>query len=59
MQVYGADFSGDRNQRRGIYYASGSLEKRSLLIDKVVHCDDRLDLLAAIHFSFPVVLLCN
>jgi hypothetical protein len=51
MKVFGADFSGARNPSRGIYYASGSLEKGSLFIDKVVHCDDRLDLLVAIHFS--------
>ncbi len=51
MQVYGADFSGARNPSRGIYYAEGKLNKRTLHLERVVHCDDRLDLLMAIHFS--------
>lgn len=51
MKIFGADFSGARDPSRGIYYAAGSLDKRSLVIDQVVHCDDRLDLLVAIHFS--------
>lgn len=51
MKVFGADFSGARNPSRGIYYAKGSLENGVLLIDELVHCDDRLDLLASIHFS--------
>ena len=51
MKVYGADFSGGRDASRGIYYAEGSLDSGSMIIDRVVHCDDRLDLLAAIHLS--------
>ncbi len=51
MKVYGADFSGARNPSRGIYYAEGSLSGHTLNLERVVHCDDRLDLLAAIHFS--------
>ena len=51
MKVYGADFSGARNLRRGIYYAEGSLIDHTLTLERVVHCDDRLDLLTAIHFS--------
>ena len=51
MNVYSADFSGARNPSRGIYYAEGLLEGGSLIINQVVHCDDRLDLLTAIHFS--------
>ena len=56
MKVFGADFSGARNPIRGIYYASGSLEKGSLFIDKVVHYNGRLDLLAVIHFILPFTL---
>jgi hypothetical protein len=51
MQVYGADFSGARNPSKGIYYTQGVLSASELCIERVVHCDDRLDLLAAIHFS--------
>ncbi|MGM0652353.1 MAG: hypothetical protein ACQES4_06185 [Bacillota bacterium] len=51
MKVYGADFSGARDASRGIYYAEGSLENGSIIINRVVHCDDRLDLFAAIHLS--------
>ena len=51
MKVYGADFSGARGASRGIYYAEGSLGNGSMIINRVVHCDDRLDLLAAIHLS--------
>ena len=51
MNIYGADFSGARDASRGIYYAEGSLEDGSMTINRVVHCDDRLDLLAAIHLS--------
>jgi len=51
MKVYGADFSGARDASRGIFYAGGTLRQGTLLIEQVVHCDDRLDLLAAIHFS--------
>ncbi len=51
MKVYGADFSGARDPSRGIYYAEGFLNESTLHIESVVHCDDRLDLLAAIHFS--------
>jgi hypothetical protein len=51
MKVYGADFSGARNPSRGIYYAEGSLSGHTLNLERVVHCDDRLDLLATIHFS--------
>jgi len=51
MKVYGADFSGARDASRGIYYAEGFLEKGAMTINRVTHCDDRLDLLAAIHFS--------
>jgi hypothetical protein len=51
MQVYGADFSGARNPSKGIYYAQGFLSAGELSIEQIVHCDDRLDLLTAIHFS--------
>jgi hypothetical protein len=51
MQVYGADFSGAMNPSKGIYYAQGSLSAGKLSIEQIVHCDDRLDLLVAIHFS--------
>jgi hypothetical protein len=51
MKIYGADFSGARNPSRGIYYAEGLLDNKSLFIKRIVHCDDRLDLLSAIHFS--------
>ena len=51
MKIYGADFSGARDASRGIYYAEGSLEDGSMTINRVVHCDDRLDLLAAIQLS--------
>jgi len=51
MHVFGADFSGARNPSKGIYYAEGLLKESTLHIERVVHCDDRMDLLAAIHFS--------
>jgi len=51
MRVYGADFSGARDASRGIFYAGGALQQGTLVIDQVVPCDDRLDLMAAIHFS--------
>jgi len=51
MKVYGADFSGARDPSRGIYFAEGLLDNKSLFIKRIVHCDDRLDLLSAIHFS--------
>jgi hypothetical protein len=51
MKVFGADFSGAKNPSRGIYYAQRILNAGKLIIERVVHCDDRLDLLAAIHFS--------
>jgi len=51
MQVYGADFSGAMNPSKGIYYAEGRLYDSTLNIESVVHCDDRLDLLVAIHSS--------
>jgi len=51
MKVYGADFSGARNPSRGIYYTEGCLQGDKLVIEQIVQCDDRLDLLAAIYFS--------
>ncbi len=51
MKVFGADFSGARNPSRGIYYAEGCLQGDKLVIEQIVQCDDRLDLLAAIYFS--------
>lgn len=51
MKVFGTDFSGARNPSRGIYYAEGSLNGQTLNLERVVHCDDRLDLLMATHFS--------
>ena len=51
MKVYGADFSGARNPSKDIYYAEGNLNGYTLQLERVIHCDDRLDLLAAIHFS--------
>ena len=51
MKLFGADFSGAKDPSKGIYYAQGTLKNRTLHIERLVHCDDRLDLLAAIHFS--------
>ena len=51
MKVFGADFSGAKDPSKGIYYAQGSLNNGTLHLERLVHCDDRLDLLAAIHFS--------
>lgn len=51
MKVFGADFSGARDPGKGIYYAQGILKNGTLQLERVVHCDDRLDLMAAIHFS--------
>ncbi len=51
MKFYGADFSGARDPSRGIYYAEGLLDNKDLFIKRIVHCDDRLDLLSSIHFS--------
>lgn len=51
MKVYGADFSGARNPSRGIYFAEGILGENSLIINRIFQCDDRLDLLSAIHSS--------
>ncbi len=51
MKVYGADFSGARDASRGIYYAEGIIGNGAMTVNRVTHCDDRLDLLAAIHFS--------
>ncbi len=48
MEIYGADFSGARDPRGGIYYALGRMSESSLTIEKVQPCDDRLDLFAAI-----------
>jgi len=66
MKVYGADFSGAKEPSKGIYYAEGSLNGQTLQLERIVHCDDRLDLLAAIHFSkapwgldFPFSLLAD
>ncbi len=50
MKVYGADFSGAMNPGKGIYYAKGRLDGSTLHIERVVHCDDRLDLLMAIFY---------
>jgi len=43
MHVFGADFSGVRNPSKGIYYAEGLLKGSTLHIERVVHCDDRMD----------------
>lgn len=51
MKIFGADFSGAKDPSKGIYYAEGFLKGASLIIEQVKHCDDRLDLLCAIHFS--------
>jgi predicted nuclease with RNAse H fold len=48
MEIYGADFSGAKDASKGIYYTKGILEGSSLTIEEVRHCDDRLDLFAAI-----------
>jgi hypothetical protein len=48
MIVCGADFSGARDPSRGIYYAKAEIEDNIILINEVVHCDDRLDLFCAI-----------
>jgi len=51
MKVFGADFSGAKDPSKGIYYVMGTLKNSILHLERIVHCDDRLDLLAAIHFS--------
>ena len=51
MQLFCADFSGARNPIKGIYYAEGLLKGQTLHLERVVDCDDRLDLLVDIHFS--------
>ncbi len=51
MKIYGADFSGGRDASKGIYYAEAQLRDSELYLNKVVHCDDRLDLFAAILHS--------
>jgi hypothetical protein len=51
LRVFGADFSGAQNPTGGIFYAEGELKDDVLVVKSVVNCDDRLDLLAAIHFS--------
>lgn len=48
MQVFGADFSGGRDASKGIYYAQAEWQTDALVVQKVLHCDDRLDLFAAI-----------
>jgi hypothetical protein len=48
MQIFGADFSGGRDASKGIYYARANLNGQKLTLQNVVHCDDRLDLFAAI-----------
>jgi hypothetical protein len=50
MKVYGADFSGAARPRN-IYYVEGELDRDLLTITQVTHCDDRLDLFAAIVHS--------
>ncbi len=68
MNVFGADFSGVMKPSKAIYYAEALLDNNNLIIERVVHCDDRLDLSVAIHsakapwgidfpFSFPVEAL--
>jgi hypothetical protein len=66
MQVYGADFSGARDSSKGIYYAEAELNDLQIIIKNVTHCDDRLDLFAAITNSnapwgldFPFALPCE
>lgn len=51
MRIFGADSSGARDPSRGIYYAQGILSAGELRIERAAHSDDRLDLLATIHFS--------
>jgi hypothetical protein len=50
MKVYGADFSGAQ-QPRNICYVEGELDRDLLTITQMTHCDDRLDLFAAIVHS--------
>ncbi len=68
MQIYGADFSGATDASKGIYYTAGILRQRTLTIKETIHCDDRLDLFAAIlrstapwgldfPFSYPLAVL--
>ncbi len=51
MIIYGADFSGAQNPSKGIYYAEGEMQPRSINIKRIIHCEDRLDLFYAIHAS--------
>ncbi len=46
MMIYGVDFSGAMSPK--IHYAVGHLEGDDLTIERVVPCDDRLDVLGAI-----------
>jgi len=39
MQVYGADFSGAKDSSKGIYFVEGRLLKRTLHLERVVHCE--------------------
>ena len=51
MIIFGADFSGAQNPSKGIYYAEGDVQPHSINIKRIIHCEDRLDLLYAIHTS--------
>lgn len=51
MNIFGADFSGAKDASKGIYYCKGVLAGGTLSIERVIHCDDRLDLYAAIVVS--------
>jgi hypothetical protein len=46
MKVCGADFSGAKSP--DIYYAVGEFTGESLFLGELIHCDDRLDLYAAV-----------
>ncbi len=46
MKVYGADFSGAKSPK--IHYAEAEISAEGITLTRVVACDDRLDLFAAI-----------
>lgn len=48
MYVYGADYSGARDPSNKIYYARCRLDRKQITVEKIVKCDDRLDLYDAI-----------
>lgn len=49
MLFYGADFSGAKDPSRRIYYVVGEATSGKIIIQDLIHCDDRLDLFAAVN----------